>query len=154
MSNPSSADELREALAELREFGAGRTLTLPPACYTSEAFLELEREEIFRKEWVCLGRVEEVPKPGDYFTTKLIEKPKKVRPWFWESGGVWFFQIRYGAKGLELAKDKPTIEAGDKENLLEIIDLCSNAVKDGELDNQLNEMAMKTRSKLRKSKAA
>ena len=85
---------------------------------------------------------------------KLIEKSKKVRQWFWENGGVWFFQIRYGAKGLELAKGKPTIEAGDKENLLEIIDLCSNAVKDGELDNQLNEMAMKTRSKLQKSKAA
>ncbi len=85
---------------------------------------------------------------------KLVEKPKNVRQWFWESGGVWFFQIRYGAKGLELAKGKPTIEAGDRENLLEIIDLCSNAVKDGELDNQLNEMAMKTRSKLQKSKAA
>ncbi len=85
---------------------------------------------------------------------KLIEKPKKVRQWFWESGGVWFFQIRYGAKGLELAKGKPTIEAGEKANLLEIIDLCINAVKGGELDDQLNEMAMKTRSKLRKSKAA
>jgi len=85
---------------------------------------------------------------------KLIEKPKKVRQWFWESGDVWFFQIRYGAKGLELAKGKPTIEAGEKDNWLEIIDLCSSAVKDGELDDQLNEMAMKTRSKLRKSKAA
>ena len=85
---------------------------------------------------------------------KLIEKPKKVRQWFWESGDVWFFQIRYGAKVLELAKGKPTIEAGEKDNLLEIIDLCSSAVKDGELDDQLNEMAMKTRSKLRKSKAA
>ncbi len=85
---------------------------------------------------------------------KLIEKPKKARQWFWESGGVWFFQIRYGAKVLELAKGKPTIEAGEKADLLEIIDLCSSAVKDGELDDQLNEMAMKTRSKLRKSKAA
>ena len=85
---------------------------------------------------------------------KLIEKPKKVRQWFWENGGVWFFQIRYGTKMLELAKDKSTIEAGEKVNLLEIIDLCVNAVKDGELDSQLNEIAMKTRSKLRKSKAA
>ena len=85
---------------------------------------------------------------------KLIEKPRKVRQWFWESGGVWFFQIRYGTKGLELAKGKPTIEAGEKAKLLEIIDLCVSAVKDGELDDQLNEMAMKTRSKLRKSKDA
>ena len=87
MSNPESIGALREALAEIRDFGAGQTLTLPPACYTSEAFLELEKEEIFRKEWICLGRVEEVPKPGDYFTTELIDEPlivvrgqdKKVR---------------------------------------------------------------------------
>jgi choline monooxygenase len=45
---------------------------LPPACFTSEAFLELEREEIFRKEWICLSRVDEIPKRGDNFTTELI----------------------------------------------------------------------------------
>jgi phenylpropionate dioxygenase-like ring-hydroxylating dioxygenase large terminal subunit len=41
---------------------------LPAEYYASEAFLEFEKEEIFRKEWVCLGRVEEVPNPGDYFS--------------------------------------------------------------------------------------
>ena len=62
--------------------GPCHPLAIPP-----EAFLELEREEIFRKEWVCLGRVEEVPNPGDYLTTELIDEPlivvrgqdKKVR---------------------------------------------------------------------------
>ena len=79
--------ELCEALAEIGNLGAGPTITLPPACYTSEDFLELEKEEIFRKEWICLGRVDEVPKPGDYFATELIGEPlivvrgqdKKVR---------------------------------------------------------------------------
>ncbi len=75
MSTPNSVAALREALAEIRDLDAGRTITLPPACYTSEAFLELEKEEIFRKEWICLGRVEEVAKPGDYFTTELIDEP-------------------------------------------------------------------------------
>ena len=41
---------------------------------------------------------------------KLVEKPKKVRQWFWDNGGVWLFQIRYGTNVLELAKGKPTIE--------------------------------------------
>ena len=79
--------ELRHALAAIRELAADQARTLPPEFYTSEAFLELEKEEIFRKEWVCLGRVEEVPKPGDYFTTQLLDEPlivargqdKKVR---------------------------------------------------------------------------
>ena len=79
--------ELCEAIAEIGNLGAGPTITLPPACYTSEDFLELEKEEIFRKEWICLGRVDEVPKPGDYFATELIDEPlivvrgqdKKVR---------------------------------------------------------------------------
>ena len=87
MGTPSTLSEIRAALAELKEFRTGQTLTLPPACYTSEEFLELEKKELFRKEWICLGRVEEVPNPGDYFTTELIDEPlivvrgqdKKVR---------------------------------------------------------------------------
>ena len=84
--NTASA-EIQEALAEIRGVGIGQARTLPTEFYTSEEFLEVEREEIFRKEWVCLGRVEEVPNPGDYFTTELIDEPlivvrgqdKKVR---------------------------------------------------------------------------
>ena len=49
---------------------------------------------------------------------------------------------------------KPTIEVGDKAKLPDVIELCINAVKDGELDAQLNEMAVQTGAKLRKSKAA
>ena len=40
--------------------------TIPAAAYASEAFLALELEEIFAKEWVCVGRLEEVPEAGDY----------------------------------------------------------------------------------------
>ena len=45
--------------------------TLPPGAYTSEALLALELEEIFAKEWICLGRVEEIPQSGDYFATRI-----------------------------------------------------------------------------------
>jgi choline monooxygenase len=51
---------------------------MPNEFYTSEEFLEYEREEIFRKEWICLGRVDEIPNPGDYFTTELIDEPLLV----------------------------------------------------------------------------
>lgn len=51
---------------------------MPPAYYTSPEFLELEKDHVFRKEWVCLGHVGEIPEPGDYYTTDLIEEPLLV----------------------------------------------------------------------------
>jgi phenylpropionate dioxygenase-like ring-hydroxylating dioxygenase large terminal subunit len=50
-------------------------ITLPPECYTSEAWLEYEKEVIFRREWLCLGRSEQIPNIGDYFTTTVIDEP-------------------------------------------------------------------------------
>ncbi|MDZ4735879.1 MAG: aromatic ring-hydroxylating dioxygenase subunit alpha [Rhodospirillaceae bacterium] len=50
-------------------------IALPPAAYALPEAFELEVERIFRHEWVCLGRVDEVAKPGDYFTTKLVGEP-------------------------------------------------------------------------------
>ena len=38
----------------------------PPQVYTSPEFLELERDQIFNKEWICVGRSDEFSNPGDY----------------------------------------------------------------------------------------
>ncbi len=67
--------KILEALAEIRDLDASQARSLPAAFYASEAFLELEKEEIFRKEWICLGRVAEIPKRGDYFSTQLLDEP-------------------------------------------------------------------------------
>ena len=69
---------IEQALSEIRGHGFDRSRTMPNEFYTSEEFLEYEREEIFRKEWICLGRVDEIPNPGDYFTTELIDEPLLV----------------------------------------------------------------------------
>ena len=45
---------------------------LPPWCYTSQEFYEREVQEIFMKIWNLVGRVEQIPNPGDYFTLKLV----------------------------------------------------------------------------------
>jgi len=34
-------------------------------------FYELEREAVFRRSWLFIGRVEQVPRPGDYFTKEI-----------------------------------------------------------------------------------
>lgn len=63
---------IREALKALSMLPESAARTMPPAYYTSEKFLAFEREEIFRKEWVCLGHVAEISKLGDFFTTEVV----------------------------------------------------------------------------------
>ncbi len=40
--------------------------TLPSSWYLDEDVYALEREHIFMREWVCAGREEELPNPGDH----------------------------------------------------------------------------------------
>ncbi|MGV3456480.1 aromatic ring-hydroxylating oxygenase subunit alpha [Sphingomonas sp.] len=49
--------------------------TLPPACYTDEEFYRFEKQALFYREWLCVGRVEWLAQPGDYFTTTHANEP-------------------------------------------------------------------------------
>ena len=44
---------------------------LPADVYTSEEQFQREREHIFKKVWLNVGRVEQLPKPGDYFVQDI-----------------------------------------------------------------------------------
>src|SRR5689334_421303 len=48
---------------------------LPAEVYTSQAFYDFEMEAVFAREWVCVGRTEQIPNPGDYFTVTVVEDP-------------------------------------------------------------------------------
>ena len=69
------------------------------------------------------------------------ERNKKVRRWYWRNGDKWFFQLRYGAKVLDLGKGRNAVEVDNEDALIEAIDVCSAAVKAGELDKALQEVA-------------
>lgn len=47
------------------------TRPLPTSLYTDPAQYEIERERIFRRAWLMVGRVERIPKPGDFFVKEL-----------------------------------------------------------------------------------
>jgi phenylpropionate dioxygenase-like ring-hydroxylating dioxygenase large terminal subunit len=51
---------------------------LPAWCYTSSEFFARERDRIFAREWIMVGRAEDIPKSGDYFTTLLAGVPLVV----------------------------------------------------------------------------
>jgi len=49
--------------------------SLPGVFYTSESLTDVEREQLFRTKWVCVGREEEVPEVGDYMATDWVGEP-------------------------------------------------------------------------------
>lgn len=70
--NTQTIESLRQTLSDLRSQDQQDAFSMPPLFYTSEDFLELEKEQIFRNEWTCVGHVGEIANPGDFFTTELI----------------------------------------------------------------------------------
>ena len=45
---------------------------MPPEFYTSVDVANVEEQRVFRDGWVCVGRLDEIPTSGDYFTTEVI----------------------------------------------------------------------------------
>lgn len=62
--------------------GCGQDLphatTLPAATYVSRAFFDLEVEKIFRREWLPVGHIAQIPNVGDYFTIDILNDPLVV----------------------------------------------------------------------------
>lgn len=48
---------------------------LDPGMYTSESVWELEVERIWRREWHCVGRADQVAEPGDYLCVDMVGEP-------------------------------------------------------------------------------
>jgi phenylpropionate dioxygenase-like ring-hydroxylating dioxygenase large terminal subunit len=51
---------------------------LAPTCYTDPVLFEQELDQLFLNEWLCIGRVDEVAEPGDYFTVEMLGEPLLV----------------------------------------------------------------------------
>ncbi len=48
---------------------------LPARCYLDPELYALEVERIFRREWLCVGRIDQLARPGDYFAFELLGDP-------------------------------------------------------------------------------
>lgn len=46
--------------------------TLPAYCYTSPEWYQREIEHIFMREWLLVGRAEQLPNVGDYFVEDIV----------------------------------------------------------------------------------
>ena len=77
---------------------------------------------------------------------RSIELPKRVRAWWWNGdNGKIALNVRYGAKVVEIAKGKSTIEVATHTDLIPTLELLKRAVEAGELDIQLESASVKLR---------
>lgn len=51
---------------------------VPIEPYVSREYFELERERIFRRTWLSVGRIQEVPNSGDYFVRNIAVAKSSV----------------------------------------------------------------------------
>jgi phenylpropionate dioxygenase-like ring-hydroxylating dioxygenase large terminal subunit len=64
-------DELRASVAV--PFAQARAM--PKSVYTAADFAALEQRHIFARDWLCAGRAEGLPNPGDYLTMQIAGEP-------------------------------------------------------------------------------
>lgn len=63
--------DLLEAVNKNANLPENQSEATPPQVYTSPEFLELELNQIFNREWICVGRVDDFPNAGDYRVTTI-----------------------------------------------------------------------------------
>lgn len=74
MTKPT-LETLMQSLAMSASKPLGEATAMHPGLYRSEDVLALEHEEIFAKEWLCLGRTSDIPNAGDYLTFAIGDQP-------------------------------------------------------------------------------
>jgi phenylpropionate dioxygenase-like ring-hydroxylating dioxygenase large terminal subunit len=75
---PVKADASEEVLRILDQIRTGADAAekmVPQECYTSAEFFEFERQEVFARSWICVGRIEQLAKAGDCLSASAAGEP-------------------------------------------------------------------------------
>ena len=75
IQNYPPLDVVLNQLGEIAERPLDAATSLPPSIYWREDIADLERERIFRQDWVCAGLAADLPKPGDYQAFSVADEP-------------------------------------------------------------------------------
>ena len=78
MDNGKGLDNATKEMIEKTRAGLKDARHLPGYYYTSEEIFQREIDMIFLKEWLCVGRLEEFPNPGDYKAFRIAREPVVV----------------------------------------------------------------------------
>ena len=73
-SEPEFISRMRAGIAKTR-LPLPEAFQLPGELYCAEDVVTLEKDRIFMKTWLCVGREEQIPASGDYFTGRIVDEP-------------------------------------------------------------------------------
>ena len=107
-------------------------------------------KSLFLNQPFDLKKVKTV-KNAETSQSETVSVPKTVRPWWFNTdNGSICFSIKYGAKIVELAKGKPSIQVESGLDLISTLELVKEAIEVGELDSQIEEVSGALRSNFKK----
>ncbi|WP_428032102.1 aromatic ring-hydroxylating oxygenase subunit alpha [Ancylobacter sp.] len=78
MVTPTSLAGMNATLQEVAALPEHAAQSLPGRFYTDPDYFRYEVETYLSRDWHCLGRADEIPRPGDYFTSQLFGEPLLV----------------------------------------------------------------------------
>jgi hypothetical protein len=128
------AAQQRRALGKLEQRREKLIGKLEEQLALAEALLSGERYQPLRKVWQTNAAGERV----------RIERPKRVRPWYWLNAAGCFFSVYYGSKLIKLDGEMTAISLGERSELPAAIHAVIEAVRAGELDLAIEEVAEKS----------
>jgi len=68
-------NDVVDALEERLNANDATPRSMPPNFYTHQSVYEQEVEKLFISGWVCVGRADETPNVGDYYTLEILNEP-------------------------------------------------------------------------------
>jgi len=127
------AAQQRRMLTKVEQRRAKLVVNLEEQLALAEALIARERYEPLLKVWATAANGERV----------RIERPKRVRPWYWLNAAGCFFSVYYGSKLLKLDGEMTAVSLVDRSELPDTIRAIIEAVRAGELDLAIEEVAEK-----------
>lgn len=77
------------------------------------------------------------------YSRQMTSRPPK--PWFWESAGKVFLQIKYGSSQVVLLDGKPTIECKDTASVIKALETIKGGIEKGMLDAAIEDAKARSR---------
>ena len=101
MAPHDARDSIRLPNCDETRLPVTRARHAPGLLYTSPELFEQEKETIFMRDWLCVGRAEEIENPGDFMTCRILGEPVLVVRA--QSGEVNAFANVCAHRGVEVA---------------------------------------------------
>src|SRR5262245_56255258 len=73
-----SLEDLFDDIRQTAALPLPKGQTLPATVYTSQAFFDWEVEHVFKKDWLALAHVSQIPNAGDYVNLDMLGEPLSV----------------------------------------------------------------------------